>query len=141
MLKTKLIRIKTGYIRYRQKKVLRIFRKISSNNLIGYLNITKEDNPKIKDATNRQDFIDCEEYRELKEYIIEQIEALEKYLSNIKKKESLKTATKLIDANLQLNKISTIISEISGKTTPEVRNKLSEIKKKQKVYNVIYQKE
>lgn len=106
------------------------FEKISSNNLIGYLNITKEDNPKIKDATNRQDFIDCEEYRELKEYIIEQIEALEKYLSNIKKKESLKTATKLIDANLQLNKISTIISEISGKTTPEVRNKLSEIKKK-----------
>lgn len=86
MLKTKLIRIKTGYIRYRQKKVLRIFRKISSNNLIGYLNITKEDNPKIKDATNRQDFIDCEEYRELKEYIIEQIEALEKYLSNIKKR-------------------------------------------------------
>lgn len=86
MLKTKLIRIKTGYIRYRQKEVLRIFRKISSNNLIGYLNITKEDNPKIKDATNRQDFIDCEEYRELKEYIIEQIEALEKYLSNIKKR-------------------------------------------------------
>ena len=28
------------------------FEKISSNNLIGYLNITKEDNPKIKDAKN-----------------------------------------------------------------------------------------
>lgn len=108
------------------------FEKISSNNLIGYLNITKEENPKIKDATNRQDFIDCEEYRELKKYIIEQIEALEKYLSYTKKRESIKTATKLIDANIQLSKISGIISEISDKATPEVRSKLSEIERKAK---------
>lgn len=106
------------------------FEKISSNNLIGYLNITKEGNPKIKDATNRQDFIDCKEYRELKKYIIEQIEALEKYLSYWKKRESVKTATTLIDANIQLSKISGIISEISDKTTPEVRSKLSEIERK-----------
>lgn len=108
------------------------FEKISSNNLIGYLNITKEGNPKIKDATNRQDFIDCKEYRELKKYIIEQIEALEKYLSFWKKRESIKVATRLIDANIQLSRISGIISEISDKTTPEVRSKLSEIERKAK---------
>ena len=64
------------------------FDKISSNNLIGYLNITKEDNPKIKDATNRQDFIECKEYSELKQYIIDQIQALEKFLAFEKKKDA-----------------------------------------------------
>ena len=115
-----------------KRKYSGFFDKISSNNLIGYLNITKEGNPKIKDATNRQDFIDCEEYRALKKYIIEQIEALEKYLSYRKKRESVRVATKLIDANLQLSKISGIISEISDKATPEVKNKLSEIERKTK---------
>lgn len=62
------------------------FDKISSNNLIGYLSITKEHNPKIKDATNRQDFIECKEYSDLKSYIIEQIQTLERYLAFEKRK-------------------------------------------------------
>lgn len=116
-----------------KRKYSGFFEKIGSSNLIGYLNITKEDNPKIKDATNRQDFIECAEYRDLKKYIIDQIEALEKYLSYIKKKDSIRVASKLVDANLQLSIISGIISEISDKATPEVRTKLSEIDKKAKV--------
>lgn len=116
-----------------KRKYSGFFEKIGSSNLIGYLNITKEDNPKIKDATNRQDFIECAEYRDLKKYIIDQIEALEKYLSYIKKKDSIRVASKLVDANLQLSRISGIISEISDKATPEVRTKLSEIDKKAKV--------
>ena len=109
------------------------FDKISSNNLVGYLNITKEGNPKIKDATNRQDFIDCPEYRELKKYIIEQIEAVEKYLTYIKKQNTKIVTTKLIDANLHLSRISDIVSEISTEATPEVRTKLSEIEQKTRI--------
>lgn len=106
------------------------FDKISTNNLIGYLNITKEDNPRIKDATNRQDFIDCEEYRNLKQYIIDQIQTLEKYLAYEKKKDSVRTINKLVDANEQLNEITNIISTMSEKASPEVKSKLTQIEKK-----------
>lgn len=106
------------------------FDKISSNNLIGYLNITKENNPKIKDATNRQDFIECKEYSDLKNYIIEQIQVLERYLAYEKQKDAQRTIIKLVDANNQLVEISGIISQMSEAASPEVRSKLSEIDKK-----------
>lgn len=106
------------------------FDKISSNNLIGYLNVTKESNPRIKDATNRQDFIDCEEYRNLKQYIIDQIQTLEKLLAFEKKKNAAVTINKLVDANEQLSEISGIISVISEKASPEVKLKLTQIERK-----------
>lgn len=106
------------------------FDKISSNNLIGYLNITKENNPKIKDATNRQDFIECNEYSELKQYIIDQIQALEKFLAYEKKKDAARTINRLVDANNQLTEISGIISKMSEEASPEVKSKLTEIDKK-----------
>ena len=40
------------------------------------MDITKENNPNIIDATNRQDFLDNEEYKALKSFIILQLEAL-----------------------------------------------------------------
>ena len=106
------------------------FDKISSNNLIGYLNITKEDNPKIKDATNRQDFIECKEYSDLKSYIIEQIQTVERYLAFEKKKDAMRTISKLVDANSQLTEISGIISQMSENASPEVKNRLTEIDRK-----------
>ena len=106
------------------------FDKISSNNLIGYLNITKVDNPRIKDATNRQDFIECLEYSELKQYIIDQIQALEKFLAYEKKKDAARTINKLVDANNQLTEISGIISKMSQDASPEIKSKLNEIDKK-----------
>lgn len=106
------------------------FDKISSNNLIGYLNITKENNPKIKDATNRQDFIECKEYSELKQYIIDQIQALEKFLAYEKKKDAARTINRLVDANNQLTEISGIISKMSEEASPEIKSKLTEIDKK-----------
>ncbi len=63
-----------------------VFDKVSTRNTIGIVNITKEGNPKIVDATNRQDFVDNEEYRELKTFIIQQLEELEKLLKDEKNK-------------------------------------------------------
>lgn len=54
------------------------FDKIGTREIIGILEITKKDNPNIIDATNRQDFIDNEDYKALKEFIFEQISAFEK---------------------------------------------------------------
>ena len=106
------------------------FDKISSNNLIGYLNITKEDNPQIKDATNRQDFIECVEYSDLKAFIIEQIQAVEKQLAYEKKNDETRTISRLTEANEQLSAISGIISKMSEKASPEVKTGLSLIERK-----------
>ena len=56
-----------------------LFDKISTRELIGIVNITKEGNPQIIDATNRQDFTATPEYMALKDFIILQIEALEQF--------------------------------------------------------------
>ena len=50
-----------------------VFNRIGSREVIGVLEITKENNPKIIDATNRQDFVDNKEYQDLKDFIIEQL--------------------------------------------------------------------
>ena len=62
------------------------FDKVSSRDLIGVLEIKKDLSPNIIDATNRQDFIDNQEYRDLKEFIITQLAELEKYLKYKKSK-------------------------------------------------------
>ena len=54
-----------------------LFDKISTRELIGIVNISKDGNPNIIDATNRQDFTSTPEYIELKAFIILQLEALE----------------------------------------------------------------
>ena len=56
-----------------------IFSRIGTREFLGVIDITKEGNPKIIDATNRQDFVDNEEYREMKKFIITQLNALQEY--------------------------------------------------------------
>lgn len=56
-----------------------IFSRISTREFLGVIDITKEGNPLIIDATNRQDFVDNEEYREMKKFIITQLNALQDY--------------------------------------------------------------
>lgn len=56
-----------------------IFNKVSTREIIGIVDISKQENPNIIDATNRQDFNDNDEYRALKEFIILQISAIEDY--------------------------------------------------------------
>lgn len=56
-----------------------IFSRIGTREFLGVIDITKEGNPQIIDATNRQDFVDNEEYREMKKFIITQLNALQDY--------------------------------------------------------------
>jgi len=49
---------------------MNIFDRVSTREIIGIVEITKKDNSMIIDATNRQDFVDNKQYRDLKEFII-----------------------------------------------------------------------
>jgi len=102
--------------------------RLNSRDLIGILEITKEHNPDIIDATNRQDFLDNHKYRRLKEFIIEQIEELEKYLS-FKKDENRKgMSNELKESENDLELFSQQVKELESKH-PDLKNDLSLLKK------------
>ncbi|MBC7748370.1 MAG: sensor histidine kinase [Methylotenera sp.] len=50
------------------------FDKVGTREIIGVLDIKQNKNSKIIDATNRQDFLDNQEYRDLKDFIIHQLD-------------------------------------------------------------------
>ncbi len=67
------------------------FDKISTQDLLGWIDISSERNPLVIDATNRQDFVDNEAWQELKKITIKQIAKIEEFLK--KKKEEVRTKT------------------------------------------------
>lgn len=70
------------------------FTRIGTREVIGFVEITKDGNPKIIDATNRQDFVDTPEYRALKQFIIEQLDVFSKVkIFQRKRKELLNEAS------------------------------------------------
>lgn len=128
-----------------------IFNRISTREIIGILNITKDGNPKIIDATNRQDFIDNREYRELKEFILEQLRAFEElkiYKRELKRasvSDELKTAkenvdtfahsvNRVIETNPDLKKDLQPLVEQATKAGTSVKKAIEEQKKAEKEY-------
>ena len=128
-----------------------IFNRISTRVIIGILDITKDGNPKIIDATNRQDFIDNREYRELKEFILEQLRAFEElkiYKRELKRasvSDELKTAkenvdtfahsvNRVIETNPDLKKDLQPLVEQATKAGTSVKKAIEEQKKAEKEY-------
>ena len=128
-----------------------IFNRISTREIIGILDITKDGNPKIIDATNRQDFIDNREYRELKEFILEQLRAFEElkiYKRELKRasvSDELKTAkenvdtfahsvNRVIETNPDLKKDLQPLVEQATKAGTSVKKAIEEQKKAEKDY-------
>lgn len=128
-----------------------IFNRISTREIIGILDITKDGNPKIIDATNRQDFIDNREYRELKEFILEQLRAFEElkiYKRELKRasvSDELKTAkenvdtfahsvNRVIETNPDLKKDLQPLVEQATKAGTSVKKAIEEQKKAEKEY-------
>lgn len=50
------------------------FDRMATRDCIGYIEITREGNPNIIDSTNRQDFLGKPEFRDLKDFIYEQMD-------------------------------------------------------------------
>lgn len=108
-----------------------IFSKVGTREVIGILDITKEHNPDIVDATNRQDFVDNVAYRELKEFIIEQLDAfgaIKKYEKDTRRSV---VERKLIEAGVEVNNFTqelTKIERLVDDPKPEIKEAFSAIK-------------
>lgn len=115
------------------------FEKLSTRDIIGWVDIKDELNPKINDSTNRQDFVDNKEWSSLKDFVINQIHQLELYLKHqkdIRKKENVEKL-KQVDGDIdvvkqKINKIkkeSFLASPIVESELDDITTRLVEIKK------------
>lgn len=104
-----------------------LFDKISTRELIGIVNITKDGNPNIIDATNRQDFTSTPEYVALKGFIILQLEALEqlkKYNTNKNKSQQTK---KIQSAGSEVSQIVKKVEDLINEN-PSLTEQLAPLK-------------
>ena len=108
------------------------FDKLSTRDILGWIDISAERNPNIIDATNRQDFVDNEAWQELKKFVIKQISKIETYLKVKKDDVRIKTESQFTDAKDDISKlrkeINTTISNIPEIPTP-LKEKLVQIEK------------
>ncbi|MFN8278341.1 MAG: sensor histidine kinase [Chitinophagales bacterium] len=108
-----------------------IFSKVGSREVIGVLDITKENNPDIIDATNRQDFVDNAAYKELKEFIIQQLDvfgSVKKYEKDTKRSVVEK---ELIQAGLEVKTFSATLRKVEQLVIdqkPEVKEAFDALK-------------
>lgn len=103
-----------------------LFNKISTRELIGIVNISKEGNPRILDATNRQDFTATPEYQALKEFILRQVEAFEQWKVYQRTHHGSKTTTKIVQASNDVTQLITKVEALKTET-PSLKKQLEEI--------------
>lgn len=108
-----------------------MFDRVSAREIIGYVNITKEGNPKIIDATNRQDFTDNKEYRELKDFILLQLDAIYNYKRYIRNKERNNAERKLFEVGEKLDEFTNSVQVIAQKY-PTIKKEFEPILSKAK---------
>jgi signal transduction histidine kinase len=102
-----------------------LFNKVSTREIIGIVDITKENNPGIIDATNRQDFTDTPEYRDLKAFILCQIHEFDRYkVFQRKQKQNQSPQVQTIESISapfgDLNNILEYLEQASPNTIPQV---------------------
>ncbi len=106
------------------------FEKLSTRDIIGWVDITDELNPEIKDSTNRQDFVDNKEWTALKEFVISQIRQIELYLKHKKETKKKENAEKLKNTDGEIDEIKLKIKKIKSNTilaSPEVESELDDL--------------
>lgn len=105
-----------------------IFNRISTREVIGIVDITKEGNPNIIDSTNRQDFVDNSEYRELKEFIIEQLNVFSEIKLFERQKRQNDTESALIKAEENISSFSKALEDIEEQK-PDLKDILKPLRK------------
>ena len=103
------------------------FERFGSRDLLGYVEISDENNPNIVESTNRQGFVDNEAWEELRKLIIEQIVQLESYFKYVRKVEREVTKSNLGGANKDLKSLKKDIASIKKNASPQVKEKLRNI--------------
>ncbi|NHN27083.1 sensor histidine kinase [Flavobacterium jejuense] len=105
------------------------FDKVSTRDLLGFVEITEIDNPNIIESTNRQGFVDNESWDQLKKFIIEQLIQLEKFLKVGKVTSRKKTQSGLKGVKETISDLKEDIASVKGTTSQEVSVVLTNIEK------------
>ena len=106
------------------------FEKLSTRDIIGWVDITDEKNPNIKDSTNRQDFVDNKEWTALKTFVINQVHQIELYLKHKKEIKKQENADKLKEAGGNIDDIKQKIQRIKSQAylvSPDIDTELEDI--------------
>ncbi len=103
-----------------------IFDRVSTREIIGVVEITKDNNPMIIDATNRQDFVDNEQYRDLKEFIITQLDAIEGYKKYSRKKKRKENNNTLVSAGQEIQNFISSVENIAQQN-PNLKDSLTPV--------------
>ena len=120
-----------------KRRHVEAFDKLSSREVIGIVEITKQQNPEIRDATNRQDFDDTQEYRRLKEFIIEQLDELVKYKFAKRAEKKEVTQNNLKRATADVKNMATGLRQLA-KEKPELKETLAPfIKQAENAANIV----
>jgi len=108
--------------------------KISTREIIGIVDISKERNPRIVDATNRQDFDDKKEYRDLKAFIIDQLNVLAEFKKFSRTKESIKINQALFEAKTNVGSFEKSLKNLQDQN-PELKEFIQPLKTQAKLIN------
>jgi signal transduction histidine kinase len=108
-----------------------VFDKISTREIIGIVEITKENNPNIIDATNRQDFVENKEYSELKEFIIQQLNVLADLKKFEREERKKQTDDNLKNASESADEFINDLDKLA-KGNPQMKPRIEQIKKNAK---------
>ena len=114
-----------------------IFDRVSTREIIGIVDITKEGNPMIIDATNRQDFVDNVQYRELKDFIITQLDSIEKYKKHIRQEKKKKANSTLESVGEEIQNFIFSVENIAEKNPNLKKSLASVVEQAKKTENVV----
>ncbi len=103
------------------------FDKIGTREFIGIVEISKTNNPQIVDSTNRQDFVDCFEYRQLKDFLISQLNVIADLKKHAREVEKENIDIELKKANYELSELEDLINKIEHKD-PKLKEYLNPLK-------------
>ncbi len=106
------------------------FDKIGSRDIMGWIDISDEFNPRIIDSTNRQDFVDNSAWTELKAFTLEQIRKIEEFLKIQRTEKTTKTKSEFKVAKDEIGNIRKQLNLVKDKAeSQEVQQTIIKVEK------------
>ena len=105
-----------------------LFDKVGTREIIGIVNITKDGNPRIIDATNRQEFTDTPEYQDLKAFILLQVEAFDAYKVYLRNQRRSQVVEKMDDAGKAISDLSNTLEKTIQQSNPQIAKQLEPLR-------------
>ena len=107
------------------------FDRIGTREILGTIEITKENNPEIIDSTNRQDFVDNKQFQELKEFIVRHLDVFSELKIFERKQNRIENVVSLEKAKNDTQSFKKTIREIEtkiSKSFPELLPSITKLK-------------